>query len=109
MNIIRFSIENPVKVTVGVILAVLFGGIAYFSTPVQLTPDVVEPEITVSTIWPGASAQEVEREIVEEQEEQLKSVEGLDEFTSESADSSGSITLKFPVQHICREPSIQQC
>lgn len=97
MNLIAFAVQNPVKVVVGVFLLVLFGIIAYLSTPVQLTPDVVEPEITVSTVWPGASAQEVEREIIEEQEEQLKSVEGLDEFKSESADSSGSITLKFPV------------
>ncbi|MGB4708969.1 MAG: efflux RND transporter permease subunit [Fuerstiella sp.] len=97
MNFIAFAIENPVKVTVGVFLLVLFGGIAYVSTPVQLTPDVVEPEISISTRWPGASAQEVEREIIEEQEEQLKSVEGLDEFKSESTDSSGSITLTFPV------------
>ena len=97
MNFIAFAIENPVKVTVAVFLLLLFGGIAYISTPVQLTPDVVEPEITVSTSWPGASAQEVEREIIEEQEEQLKSVEGLEEFKSESADSGGSITLKFPV------------
>jgi HAE1 family hydrophobic/amphiphilic exporter-1 len=97
MNFIAFAIENPVKVTVAVFLLVLFGGIAYLSTPVQLTPDVVEPEITVTTVWPGASAQEVEREIIEEQEEQLKSVEGLEEFNSESADSRGSITLKFPV------------
>lgn len=97
MNLIAFAVQNPVKVVVAVFLLVLFGIIAYLSTPVQLTPDVVEPEITVSTVWPGASAQEVEREIIEEQEEQLKSVEGLDEFKSESADSSGSITLKFPV------------
>ena len=97
MNFIAFSIQNPVKVTVAVMLLMLFGGIAYISTPVQLTPDVVEPEITVSTRWPGASAQEVEQEIIEEQEEQLKSVEGLEKFTSESADSSGSITLRFPV------------
>ncbi len=56
MNFIAFAIENPVKVTVGVFLLVLFGGIAYVSTPVQLTPDVVEPEISISTRWPGASA-----------------------------------------------------
>ncbi len=87
MNVIKFSLDNPVKLTVGVFLSVLFGVIAYLATPVQLTPDVVEPEITVSTRWPGASALEVEREIIDEQEEQLKSVEGLDEFTSESSDS----------------------
>jgi len=97
MNFIKFSLDNPVKLTVSVFLAVLFGVIAYLATPVQLTPDVVEPEITISTVWPGASAQEVEREIIDEQEEQLKSVEGLEEFKSESSDSSGSITLKFAV------------
>lgn len=97
MGFISFAIQNPVKVSVGVILAVTFGLLAYFDTPVQLTPDVEEPVITVTTRWPGASAREVEREIVDEQEEQLKSVEGLREFKSTSQDSVGTITLKFPV------------
>ncbi|TWT47976.1 Multidrug export protein AcrF [Thalassoglobus neptunius] len=97
MDPIQFSCENPIKVTVGVILAVLFGTLAFLQTPVQLTPDVAKPSITVTTRWPGASAQEVEREIVDEQEEQLKSVEGMLEFRSESVDSVGTITLEFPV------------
>ena len=57
MNFIKFSLDNPVKLTVSVFLAVLFGVIAFIATPVQLTPDVVEPEITITTVWPGASAQ----------------------------------------------------
>ncbi|HUG92084.1 MAG TPA: efflux RND transporter permease subunit, partial [Planctomycetaceae bacterium] len=97
MQLIRFAIQNPVKVSVAVILAVLFGILALFDTPVQLTPDVEEPQITVTTRWPGASAQEIEREIVEEQEEQLKSVEGLRELKSTSSDSIGRILLKFEV------------
>ena len=97
MDFIRFCIENPVKVTVCVLLAVLFGAVSLVGTPVQLTPDVSEPEITVTTLWPGASAQEVEREITDEQEEQLKSVEGLREFKSESRDGASTITLRFPV------------
>lgn len=97
MNFITFSIDNPVKLTVGVILSLLFGSIAYLATPVQLTPDVTEPQLTITTLWPGASAQEVEREIIEEQEEQLKSVEGMDEFKSESSDSMGSIMMRFAV------------
>ncbi len=97
MGFIQFAIRNPVKVVVAVILAVLFGLISLKATPVRLTPDVIEPEITVTTVWPGASAQEVEREIIEEQEEQLKSVEGLREFKSESTDSRARIVLKFEV------------
>jgi len=97
MDFIRFCIENPVKVTVCVLMAVLFGAVSLVGTPVQLTPDVSEPEITITTLWPGASAQEVEREITDEQEEQLKSVEGLREFKSESRDSASTISLRFPV------------
>ncbi|MGH7199713.1 MAG: efflux RND transporter permease subunit [Planctomycetaceae bacterium] len=97
MGVIEFAVHNPVKVAVGVILAVMFGIVAFFATPVQLTPDVLEPEITVATMWPGASAQEVEREIIEEQEEQLKSVEGLREFKSESTAGMGTILMKFEV------------
>jgi HAE1 family hydrophobic/amphiphilic exporter-1 len=77
MKLVDSSIKNPVTVTVGVFFIILFGFIALFRIPVQLTPELEEVEIRVETIWPGASPQEIEREIVEEQEEQLKSVEGL--------------------------------
>ena len=64
MGIIRFAIQNPVKVAVAVILLVLFGTLSIFQIPIQLTPDVDRPLISVETFWEGASPQEVEREIV---------------------------------------------
>ena len=97
MGLIHFSINNPVKVTVAIILAILFGLLALWETPVQLTPDVEEPKITVTTRWPGASALEIEKEIIEEQEEQLKSVQGLLRMKSSSSPNQSSITLEFPV------------
>ena len=77
MNLIRAVVHNPVKVTVGVLLVALFGVVALLRMPLQLTPEVQTPTSSVQTRWPGASPQEVEREIIIEQEEQLKSVEGL--------------------------------
>ena len=97
MNVIKNAIRFPVTTTVGVIFVVLFGVLALARIPVQLTPDVEEPVVTVSTFWPGASPQEVERDIVDEQEEQLKSLEGLVKMESSSADSRGEITLTFQV------------
>ena len=97
MKIIQDAIRFPVTTAVGVILLVLFGAIGLSRLPVQLTPNVEEPEITVRTVWPGASPHEVEREIVEEQEEQLKSLEGLTKMESSSADDQGTITLTFQV------------
>ena len=97
MKLVDASIKNPITVAVGVILLVMFGLIALLRIPVQLTPNVDKAEITVNTIWPGASPQEVEREIIDEQEDVLKSVEGLVEMKSESFYSRGRVTLKFQV------------
>lgn len=97
MNLIEWFVRNPVKVSVFVIVIALFGGIALYRMPMQLTPEVEIPTITVTTRWPGASPQEVESDIVQEQEEQLQSVEGLQKMTSDSSDSQGQITLEFAV------------
>ncbi|HTI50635.1 MAG TPA: efflux RND transporter permease subunit, partial [Planctomycetaceae bacterium] len=97
MELIQTFVRNPVKVSVGVLLTVLFGVLSMISMPMQLIPDVQTPTLTIETIWPGASPQEVERVIVQEQEKQLKSVEGVYKMTSESMDSLGRVTLEFPV------------
>jgi hydrophobic/amphiphilic exporter-1 (mainly G- bacteria), HAE1 family len=97
MSLVESFVRNPVKVAVGVLLVALFGIIALVRMPMQLTPEVEIPTITVETNWPGASPQEVEQEIVIEQEEQLTSVEGITKLTSESMDSRSMITMEFAV------------
>ncbi len=97
MSLIEFFVKNPAKVSVGVLLLVLFGWVAFTRMPMQLTPEVQTPTITVETRWPGASPQEVEQEIVIEQEEQLKGVEGVTKMSSESTDSAGRIIIEFLV------------
>ena len=97
MNVIKACIHYPVATAVGVIFLVLFGFVALFTMPVQLIPEVTRPEIAVTTVWPGASPQEVERDIIDEQEEELKSLEGLVRMRSQSQDGQGVITLRFEV------------
>ena len=97
MNIIRFSIEKPVSVIVGIILVVLFGWIGLQRMPYQLSPTVIEAEITVTTIWAGATPYEIEREIIEEQEKVLKGIPNLREMESSSFNSQGTVTLKFSI------------
>lgn len=97
LDIIRFSIKKPVTIIVGVIFVVLFGFIGLKTMPYQLTPSVIEPEITVTTTWTGATPYEIEREIIEEQEKVLKGVRGLTKMESESFNGIGMITLKFKI------------
>ena len=97
MQLVESFIRNPVKVSVGVLLTVMFGAICLIRMPKQLAPEVQNPVLSIETRWPGGSPQEVEREIVQEQEEQLQSTEGLIKMTSECHDSSARITLEFVV------------
>ena len=97
MNLIDLSIKKPVTVVVGIMLILMFGFISLTKLPYQLTPNVIQPEIAVSTLWPGATPSEVERDIIEKQEEQLKSTPGLIAYESTSSDNLGEVTLSFKV------------
>ncbi|MBC8870372.1 MAG: efflux RND transporter permease subunit, partial [Planctomycetes bacterium] len=97
MDVVRFAIRNPVKVTVGVILVLLCGAISLITVPVQLTPDVDRPTVTVRTDWPGRSPQEIEQSILLEQEDKLKSIQGLWKMTSRAQLGRADITLQFNI------------
>lgn len=97
MNPIRLAIQRPTAVMAVVITAVLFGVLALSRIPVQLAPDVRKPIVVVETNWPGAAPAEVEREIINPQEDAFRGLEGLERMTSRSRSGRGSVTLEFAV------------
>ncbi|MEA3357944.1 MAG: efflux RND transporter permease subunit [Thermodesulfobacteriota bacterium] len=97
MDPVKFSINDPVKIIVGVLVILLFGIIGFLKMPYQLSPDLTVPQITVRTVWTGATPYEIEREIIEEQEKVLKGIPGLIEMESRSSNNRGSVTLKFSI------------
>ena len=92
---IKFAVENPVKVLVGVCFLVIFGVQAFLNMPYRLIPSIEYPQISVSTYWRGASPYEVEKEILERQERVLKTIPGLIDCESTARESSAYITLMF--------------
>ena len=97
MNLIRLAIERPVAVVAAVLMVVMFGLVALNAIPIQLTPDVRKPVISLQTIWSGAAPAEIEREIINRQEEVLRGLEGLEKMVSETQDGRGRITLEFGI------------
>jgi len=95
MDIVKYALDKPVSIIVGIILLVTFGLIGLNKLPVQLTPDVEKPQITVQTVWNGATPYEIEKEIIEKQEEALKGLQGLTKMESASYNNLGEITLSF--------------
>ena len=95
MSFIELCLKRPVTVMVGVIMVIMFGILGLTSLPIQLTPDVSLPELTIRTVWPGATAYEIEREVIESQEDVLKGLRYLVKLESESVNNTGRIILTF--------------
>jgi len=93
----RLGLSNPVAVAVGCILLVIFGLLSLSRLPVQMTPNIDRPTISISTGWRAAAPSEVESEIIEPQEAQLRDVPGLERMTSSAGQGRGSVTLEFDV------------
>jgi HAE1 family hydrophobic/amphiphilic exporter-1 len=96
-GLLRVAVERPVTVVVTAILVVLFGALSVFGLPIQLTPDISVPRLTVRTQWPGASPSEIETEILEPQEDALKDVPGLVRMRSEARPDRATLTLELEV------------
>ncbi len=97
MIIARAAIGNPVATLVGVLLVILFGLISLNRLPIQLTPEVEQPEITITTTWRAAAPEEVEAEIIEPQEKVLRGLPGMTEMLSNARRGQGEISIKFIV------------
>jgi len=95
MKLIRLAVEQPITVTVGIILSLLAGVVALLRVPIQMTPEVQSVVIAVTTTWEGASAQEIETDVIEPQEERLGNLAGLMQMTSTSQSGQGLIRLEF--------------
>ncbi len=97
MDIVGTAIRKPVAVLVGVILVVMFGTVALLGLPYQLSPNVTEPVITVTTTWTGATPYEMERDVAEEQEKVLKGIPALTQMESANYNARTELTLKFEI------------
>ncbi|MDX1512770.1 MAG: efflux RND transporter permease subunit [Gammaproteobacteria bacterium] len=95
----RLALSNPVATLVAVMLVALFGVLSLDRLPIQLTPEVEKPEITISTTWRAAAPEEVEAEIIEPQEKVLRGLPGMTEMLTKAQRGQGEISISFAVGH----------
>jgi len=93
----RLALSNPVATMVAVLLVVLFGALSLLRLPVQLTPEVEKPEITISTNWRSAAPEEVEAQIIDPQEKVLRGLPGMTKMLSTARRGQGEISIEFAI------------
>ncbi len=95
---VGFFIERPIFASAIAIIMLLAGAICYFLLPVSQFPEITPPQVVVSAIYPGASAQVVADTVTTPLEQQINGVPGMTYMSSTSAnDGSSNITITFDV------------
>ncbi len=89
-------VRRGTLVAVAVLIVSVLGVVAALRIPVQMIPDLEVRTISVRTTWPGATPQDVEREILIEQEEYLRSLPSLQRIESTASSGRAEIELEFP-------------
>lgn len=94
-GISSWAVDNRATVMVLSILIALMGFTAYITMPREAFPEVVAPEIYVSTFYPGNAPDDMEKLVTRPLEKEIKTITGIDEINSTSVQGYSSIQVKF--------------
>lgn len=92
----RAIVARPTIVAVISLLICVLGLIAALRLPVQMIPDIAVRTVTVVTQWPGATPQDIEKDILIEQEEYLRSIPSLERLVARASSGLAEVELEFP-------------
>ncbi|PZX93847.1 AcrB/AcrD/AcrF family protein [Flavobacterium aquariorum] len=94
-GISSWAVENRVTVYILTLLIVITGVIAYVTMPREDFPEIIENKVYISSVFPGNSAEDVEKLIIKPLEKEIKNISGVDKITSSSFQDYGMIIVEF--------------
>ena len=98
MFLTRISIKQPVFATMMMVAWPCSGLVSYRQLKVDQFPNVDFPIVTVTTVYPGATPEAVEREVTKKIEESINTVEGIRHVESTSQEGLSNIVVQFRVE-----------
>lgn len=94
-GISSWAVDNRVTVYILTLLIVITGVIAYVTMPREDFPEIIENKVYISSVFPGNSAEDVEKLIIKPLEKEVKNISGVEKITSNSFQDYGLIIVEF--------------
>ncbi len=95
MGLTRLSLRRPLTMLMIILALVVMGYRAYTFLKLDLMPEVDFPIVTVVTVFPGASPEDIEELVVKPIEDAVATISGIDTLTSQSNEGVGNIIIQF--------------
>ena len=95
MTLTNVALRYPAAIAAGLALIALIGIVSIFTTPIQLFPNIEQPQLSMQANWRAASPKEMESEITIPIEEQLRGIPGLETINSWSNNGNVWFNLEF--------------
>jgi hydrophobic/amphiphilic exporter-1 (mainly G- bacteria), HAE1 family len=89
------AIRQPIFILMLMLLAIVIGGLAYTTLPVNLIPDIDLPTISVVIPYPGAGPESMADQVTKPVEDQLKTLSGVRHITSSSIEGRATLVIEF--------------
>ncbi len=92
---IDFSIRNPLLVNLLLIIVLLAGVISWYAMPQEMFPVVEQDKVRITTLFEGASPEEMERQVTLPIEQELDGLADIDVLSSTSSEGSSNILIEL--------------
>ena len=90
-----WAIKNKTTMYVSIVLILFLGILTYFNMPREDFPEIKETKIYVSSLYPGNTAEDIEKLITDPLEDELKGLSGVVEIISTSQEDYSMIIVEF--------------
>ncbi len=97
MNLTDLSTRQWPSVAVAVALVAIFGLMSIARLPIQLLPNIEQPQVSIQNFWRAAAPEEMESSIIEPQENVLRNTPGVTDVNAFISRGAGFLTLTFDV------------
>src|SRR5690606_24217805 len=89
------AVNNRVTIYVLTSIIAVMGIISYIAVPKEAQPEVVIPMVYIATPYFGVSPSDIENQVTQEIEKEIKGISGIKKITSQSRESYSGITVEF--------------
>lgn len=95
VHLTKFALKRPVTIIMCLITIVYFGFQSVMGAKVELTPEMELPMLLISTVYAGASPEDINELIISEQEDAISTLSGVDTVQSVSMDNVAIIMIQY--------------